>query len=103
MPMTRKFRDTVWTRAQSDARFRTAMLTEAINELLAGDLDTGKAHAARLRQRQHYLRRLGESDTPPHQKSAAHARATRQPDGGESLRHLQGVAEVRAHPACRHP
>ena len=43
MPMTRKFRDTVWTRAQSDARFRTAMLTEAINELLAGDLDTGKA------------------------------------------------------------
>jgi len=43
MPITRKFRDTVWTRAQSDTRFRTAMLTEAINELLAGDLDTGKA------------------------------------------------------------
>jgi DNA-binding phage protein len=43
MPITRKFRDTVWTRAQSDARFRTAMLSEAINELLAGDLDTGKA------------------------------------------------------------
>jgi DNA-binding phage protein len=43
MPITRKFRETVWTRAQSDARFRTAMLTEAINELLAGDLDTGKA------------------------------------------------------------
>ena len=43
MPITRKFRDTVWTRAQNDARFRTAMLTEAINELLAGDLDTGKA------------------------------------------------------------
>jgi DNA-binding phage protein len=43
MPITRKFRDTVWTRAQSDARFRAAMLTEAINELLAGDLDTGKA------------------------------------------------------------
>ena len=43
MPITRKFRDTVWTRAQSDARFRTAMLTEALNELLTGDLDTGKA------------------------------------------------------------
>ena len=43
MPITRKFRDTVWTRAQSDTRFRTAMLSEAINELLAGDLDTGKA------------------------------------------------------------
>ena len=43
MPLTRKFRETVWTRAQSDARFRTAMLTEAINNLLAGELDTGKA------------------------------------------------------------
>lgn len=43
MPITRKFRKTVWTRAQSDARFRAAMLTEALNNLLAGDLDTGKA------------------------------------------------------------
>ena len=43
MPKTRKFRDTVWTRAQTDSRFRAAMLTEAINELLSGDLDTGKA------------------------------------------------------------
>lgn len=43
MPITRKFRETVWSRAQSDARFRAAMLTEAINELLAGDLATGKA------------------------------------------------------------
>lgn len=42
MPITRKFRETVWTRAQSDARFRAAMLMEAINELLAGDLDVGK-------------------------------------------------------------
>jgi DNA-binding phage protein len=43
MPITRKFRDTVWTRAQDDTRFREAMLTEAINELLAGDLNAGKA------------------------------------------------------------
>jgi DNA-binding phage protein len=43
MPMTRKFRETVWARAQSDARFRAAMLTEAVSELLAGDLDVGKA------------------------------------------------------------
>ena len=43
MPITRKFRETVWARAQDDARFREAMLTEAINELLAGDLEAGKA------------------------------------------------------------
>ena len=43
MPITRKFRETVWSRAQSDRRFREALLTEAINELLAGDLQAGKA------------------------------------------------------------
>jgi len=43
MPITRKFRETVWARAQDDTRFREAMLTEAINELLAGDLEAGKA------------------------------------------------------------
>ena len=43
MAITRKFRETVWARAQDDARFREAMLTEAINELLAGDLEAGKA------------------------------------------------------------
>lgn len=43
MPITRKFRETVWARAQSDRRFRQAMLSEAVNELLAGDLEVGKA------------------------------------------------------------
>ena len=43
MPITRKFRETIWERAQTDAKFRAAMLTEAVNELLAGELDTGKA------------------------------------------------------------
>ncbi len=43
MPITRKFRETVWSRAQSDRRFREALLTGAVNELLAGDLQAGKA------------------------------------------------------------
>ncbi len=43
MAITRKFRKTIWTRAQSDARFSAALLTEAMSELLAGDLDSGKA------------------------------------------------------------
>ena len=43
MPITRNFRETIRARAQSDARYRAAMLTESINELLAGDLATGKA------------------------------------------------------------
>jgi DNA-binding phage protein len=43
MAITRKFRETILTRAQGDARFRAAMLGEALNDLLAGDLAMGKA------------------------------------------------------------
>lgn len=43
MPVTREFRKTVLARAQIDSRFRQVMLTEAINELLTGDLAAGKA------------------------------------------------------------
>ena len=43
MPITRKFRTTIMDRALSDPAFRRQMLTEAVNELLAGDLDAGKA------------------------------------------------------------
>lgn len=43
MTLSGQFRDTVQARAQRDARFRRALLTEAVNELLAGELGTGKA------------------------------------------------------------
>ena len=43
MPITRHFRATVWTCAQKDSRYRAAMLTEAINQLLTGNLGAGKA------------------------------------------------------------
>jgi DNA-binding phage protein len=43
MPLTRKFRTTILNRAETDPVFRRQMLTEAVNELLAGDLDAGKA------------------------------------------------------------
>lgn len=43
MPLTRAFRTTIADRAETDPAFRRQMLTEAVNELLAGDLDAGKA------------------------------------------------------------
>jgi hypothetical protein len=43
MPLTKDFKATVMTRAHRDKDFCNAMLTEAINELLAGDVDLGKA------------------------------------------------------------
>jgi len=43
MPLTRDFRETVFERAQNDKKFRHELLVSAINEMLSGDLDTGKA------------------------------------------------------------
>jgi len=43
MALTREFRETVLARAQKDRAFRQAMLTEAVNELVTGDLEAGKA------------------------------------------------------------
>ena len=43
MTLTRSFRETVKARAESDPAFREALLTEAVDQFLAGELDTGKA------------------------------------------------------------
>jgi hypothetical protein len=42
MALTRTFRETVYRRAQRDARFRKALLMEAVNAYLSGDEATGK-------------------------------------------------------------
>ncbi len=43
MPLTRSFKETVQARAQRDPAFREALLTEAVDALLAGDMETGKS------------------------------------------------------------
>jgi DNA-binding phage protein len=43
MPLTRSFKDTVRSRVQADPAFRDALLTEAMQAMLEGDLATGKA------------------------------------------------------------
>lgn len=43
MALTREFKATVQARAARDPAFREALLVEAVEALLAGDLDTGKA------------------------------------------------------------
>jgi len=42
MVLTRSFKETVRARAQRDPAFREALLREAIEAMLAGDLETGK-------------------------------------------------------------
>jgi DNA-binding phage protein len=43
MALTKAFRETVYERAQRDAGFRKALLTEAMNAYLGGDEASGKA------------------------------------------------------------
>ena len=43
MALTKEFKATVKARAERDADFREALLTEAVEQLLAGELETGKA------------------------------------------------------------
>lgn len=43
MALTKDFKTTIMARAQKDSKFCEAMLSEAVSELLSGDVDTGKA------------------------------------------------------------
>jgi DNA-binding phage protein len=43
MPLTRDFKMTVKDRAERDLAFREALLTEAVELLLTGEVETGKA------------------------------------------------------------
>ena len=43
MALTRSFKETVQTRVLADREFREALLREAIDMMLGGDVDTGKA------------------------------------------------------------
>ena len=43
MALTRDFKTTVKARVQRDPKFRKALLREAIESAIAGDVDTGKA------------------------------------------------------------
>ncbi len=42
MALSRDFKDTVMARARQDPEFREGLLTEAVECLLAGDVDAGK-------------------------------------------------------------
>jgi len=43
MPLTHDFKETIRARAQHDSSFRHALLCEAVECIINGDLDTGKA------------------------------------------------------------
>ncbi len=42
MTLTRRFKETVQKRVMKDVKFRKALLREAVDTMLAGDVETGK-------------------------------------------------------------
>jgi DNA-binding phage protein len=66
MPLTRDFKQTVKARAERDPEFREALLTEAIELLLTGEVETGKAILRDYINATIGFERLGrETGTPP--------------------------------------
>lgn len=43
MALTRSFKETIRARAQRDPAFRRALLKEALEQLIAGDVETGRS------------------------------------------------------------
>ena len=43
MPLSHDFKETIRARAQRDSAFRRALLREAVESILSGDLESGKA------------------------------------------------------------
>ncbi len=66
MPLTRTFKDSVKSRAMRDGAFRKALLSEGVETLLAGDVETGKAILRDYINATIGFEKLGrETGTPP--------------------------------------
>ena len=48
MPLIRELKDTVKARAERDSKFRVALLKEAVEQMLAGDIDAFAGRALEL-------------------------------------------------------
>ena len=92
MPLTRSFNATVRERVKRDPAFRAALFSEAVQTLLAGDLDTAKAVL-----RAYINATIGFEKLAGHrnagQKPDAHVRPERQSDGGQPFRGHPRAAE----------
>ncbi len=58
MPLTKDFRQTLRERVQRDPDFRRALLQEAIEQMLSGDVATGKALVRSVRTPSPSLKRM---------------------------------------------
>jgi hypothetical protein len=90
MPLTRDFRDTVRARAERDPAFREALFCEAVQALLQGDANDGRAALRAYINATIRFERLGEVLGRP-QKSLMRMFG---PDGNPTAENLLGVIRV---------
>jgi hypothetical protein len=90
MPLTRDFRDTVRARAERDPAFREALFCEAVQALLQGDANDGRAALRAYINATIGFERLGEVLGRP-QKSLMRMFG---PDGNPTAENLLGVIRV---------
>ena len=87
MALTRDFKETIKARAESDPAFREELLTEGIQALLTGDLDTGKAILRDYINATLGFPELAELSKKNAGKSHANARTQRQPESKKPARY----------------
>jgi hypothetical protein len=90
MPLTKDFRETVRVRAKRDPAFREALFQEAVQALLGGDLDDGRASLRAYINATVGFERLGKVLKRP-QKSLMRMFG---PDGNPTAENLLGVISV---------
>jgi hypothetical protein len=87
MALTRAFKETVQVRVRNDPAFREALLAEAVDALLAGDVDNGKAVLRDFINATIGFERLGrETNMPPKSLMRMFGRT-----GNPNARNLFGV------------
>ena len=92
MPLTHDFKETIRARAQAEPEFRQALLREAIECIINGDLATGKAVLRDYVNATVGFQGLEKADSYPRKEPDAHARAQGKPVGRKPFPDHDGSA-----------
>jgi hypothetical protein len=86
MALTRNFRETIRDRAQREPAFRRALLQEAVEQMLGGDVDTGKSMIRNYINATVGFPALAMTVDTPGRKPDAHVRTEGQPFSQKPVR-----------------
>ena len=97
MAVTKSFKELVQRRVASDAAFAENLLREAIDTMLTGDVQTGKAALRDYIKATVGFEKLGEATDTHRQEPDPHVQRARQSSGAQSLRRDRLPAKTSRH------